>query len=144
MFEQHIALTNASETVFVICTLTFVLYRNKQFTIHLTCHLQRLQFHSIEPAAPCHIQGKYRRLARETFARRLRAKNYPKAFLHVKNKVSNCTRLVCSASCQDSILDSMTLNVKQVGIVFVRGCRFYTKQNTLLKSHLKYPSICLV
>lgn len=65
--------TCVRETVFVICTLTFVLYRNKQFTIQqLTCYLQRLQFHSIKPAAPCHIQGKYRRLARETFARRLR------------------------------------------------------------------------
>jgi len=53
-FSRHVAHTDVLEKRFVICTLTFDLYRNEQFTIKkksLTCYLQRLQFHSIEPAA---------------------------------------------------------------------------------------------
>lgn len=47
---------------FVICTIAFDLYRNKQFTIiPTTCYLQRLQFHSIESVASRHLEAMWRK-----------------------------------------------------------------------------------
>lgn len=54
-FEQHIALTNASEKLFLSFVHSPLFYTEINYLQYnsFTCHLQRLQFHSIKPAAPC-------------------------------------------------------------------------------------------
>lgn len=100
----------------VICSLSFDLYRNKQFTIKTSYML------STAPPVSQYWAGRAARLKRllpNVTEKKKKKKLLFKSILHVKNEVSNCTRLVCSASCQRQHYRSITFNVKQMLWVFL-------------------------
>lgn len=104
---------------------TFDLYRNKQFTIKTSYMLSTAPPVS-QYWAGClqTLPGRATRFGWRHFCQTLEKKKkkkklVSKSILHVKNEVSNCTRLVCSASCQRQRNRSITFNVNKVFWVFL-------------------------